>query len=235
MHSATQPGHDSAGMPDTDNTAFHSHANDMDIIDSYDKLTIGTFLEIQEVQRQEGVEDIDRHISTLSLLTGASEEDILHLPLPEFTELSAKAKFLTAEGFRQRQMAKKYIVGDWELVPVTDYRKLETAQYIDFQSYGGDMDAHMVELLSVILVPKGHRYNEGYDILELQEAIRSDMSVTDGVTVCAFFLTLLGQSIRDMLRYSREEAERMPEGKEKTEILKRIAEQEEAFRTNGGG
>ena len=50
-----------------------------------------------------------------------------------------------------------------------------------------------------------------------------------------FFLTSLGRSIRDMLRYSREEAERMPEGKEKTEILKRIAEQEEAFRTNGGG
>ena len=207
----------------------------MDIIDSFDKLTLGTFREIQEVQKKEGVEDIDKHISVLSLLTGASEEDILHLPLPEFTELSAKAKFLSAEGFRQRQVAKKYIVGDWELIPVTDYRKLETAQYIDFQSLGGDMDAHMVELISIILVPKGCRYNEGYDILELQKAIRENMSVTDGVTICAFFLISLEQSIKDMLHYSREEAEKMPEGTEKEKILERIREQEEAFKRNGDG
>ena len=207
----------------------------MDIIDSFDKLKLGTFREIQEVQQQEGVEEIDKHISILSLLTGASEEDILHLSLPEFTELSAKARFLSAEGFRQRQVAKKYIVGDWELIPVTDYRKLETAQYIDFQSLGGDMDAHMVELLSVILVPKGCRYNEGYDLLELQKAIRADMSVTDGVTICAFFLISLEQSIKDMLHYSREEAEKMPEGTEKEKILERIREQEEALERNGDG
>jgi hypothetical protein len=207
----------------------------MDIIDSFDKLTIGTFLEIQEVQKKEGVEDIDKHISILSLLTGASEDDILRLPLPEFTELSAKARFLTAEGFRQRQVAKKYIVGEWELVPVLDYRKLVTAQYIDFQSLGGDMDAHMVELLSVILVPKGKRYNEDYDILEVQRAIREDMSVTDGVTICAFFLISLEKSIKDMLNYSREEAEKMPEGKKKEEIKERIREQVEALERNGDG
>jgi len=207
----------------------------MDIIDSFDKLTIGTFLEIQEVQKKEGVEDIDKHISILSLLTGASEDDILRLPLPEFTELSAKARFLTAEGFRQRQVAKKYIVGEWELVPVLDYRKLVTAQYIDFQSLGGDMDAHMVELLSVILVPKGKRYNEDYDILEVQRAIREDMSVTDGVTICAFFLISLNESIKDMLNYSREEAEKMPEGKKKEEIKERIREQVEALERNGDG
>jgi len=217
------------------NIAFHFHANDMDIIDSFDKLKLGTFREIQEVQQKEGVEEIDKHITILSLLTGASEEDILHLPLPEFTELSAKAKFLTAEGFHQRQVAKKYIVGEWELIPVTDYRKLETAQYIDFQSLGGDMDAHMVELLSIILVPKGHRYNEGYDIIELQKAIRDDMSVTDGVTVVGFFLISLEKSIKDMLSYSREEAEKMPDGKEKEKILERIREQEKTLETNGDG
>ena len=207
----------------------------MDIIDSFDKLTLGTFREIQEVQKQEGREDIDRHITILSLLTGASEEDILHLPLPEFTELSAKAGFLAAEGFQTRRLAKKYIVGDWELIPVTDYRKLETAQYIDFQSLGGDMDAHMVELLSVILVPKGCRYNEGYDILELQKALRENMSVTDGVTICAFFLISLEKSIKDMLNYSKRMAKGIRDKRERERMMARIAEQEEALRTSGVG
>ena len=97
------------------------------------------------------------------------------------------------------------------------------------------MDAHMVELLSVILVPKGCRYNEGYDILELQKALRDNMSVTDGVTICAFFLISLEKSIKDMLNYSREEAEKMPEGKKKEEIKERIREQVEALERNGDG
>ena len=207
----------------------------MEIIDSFSKLSLGTFDEIQAVQRDESLEDIDKHIRIISLLTGASEDDISHLPIGEFTELSARARFLSAEGFQSGRVAKRYLVGEFELVPVTDYRKLETGQYIDFQNLAGDLDAHRVQLLSVILVPKGKRYNEGYDILEVQKAIREEMSVTDGVAVVAFFLKLCERSIVDMLHYSREEARKIPNKKERKKILERIKEQEDLLRTSGDG
>ena len=207
----------------------------MDIIDSFNKLSLGKYAEIQAIAGDESLEDIDRTVRIISVLTGASEDDILHLPIAEFTLLSAKSKFLSAEGFQARQIARKYIVGKWELIPVTDYRKLETCQYIDFKTYAPDMDKRMVELLSVILVPKGHRYNEGYDILELQKAIRDDMSVTDGVTVVSFFLTLCERSIKDFLHYSREEAMKLPKGRKREKILERIKEEERRLGTSGDG
>ena len=166
----------------------------MDIIDSYNKLTLAQYQEIQAVQTDESLEDIDKHTRILSILTGVPEDELMHLPITEYTELSAKAQFLSAEAFNPGRMAKKYIINGMELIPVTDFRKLETCQYLDFQTYAGDLDKYMAELISVLLVPKGHRYNEGYDIIELQESIRQEMSVADGATIVGFFLTLCGTS-----------------------------------------
>ena len=207
----------------------------MDIIDSYNKLTLAQYQEIQAVQKDESQEDIDKHTRILSILTGMPEDELMHLPITEYTELSAKARFLTAEGFQAGRMAKKYIIGGMELVPVTDFRKLETAQYIDFQTYAGDLDKYMAELISVLLVPKGHRYNEGYDIIELQGHIRQEMSVADGATIVGFFLTWCGRSIRDSLNYSRRMAKGIRDKTEREKILKRIEEQETALGTSGDG
>lgn len=207
----------------------------MDIIDSYNKLTLAQYQEIQAVQKDESLEDIDKHTRILSILTGVPEDELMHLPIPEFTELSGKAQFLSAEAFNPGRMAKKYIIGEMELIPVTDFRKLETCQYLDFQTYAGDLDKYMAELISVLLVPKGHRYNEGYDIIALQESIRQEMSVADGVTIVGFFLILCEKSIEDSLNYSKRMAKGIRDKKKRTEILKRIEEQEEALRTSGDG
>lgn len=228
-------GHDLEGMPDTAVIRFHFHDHDMDIIDSYNKLTLAQYQEIQAVQKDESLEDIDKHTRILSILTGVPEDELMHLPIPEFTELSGKAQFLSAEAFNPGRMAKKYIIGEMELIPVTDFRKLETCQYLDFQTYAGDLDKYMAELISVLLVPKGHRYNEGYDIIALQESIRQEMSVADGATIVGFFLTLCERSIEDSLNYSKRMAKGIRDKKKRTEILKRIEEQEEALRTSGDG
>ena len=159
----------------------------MDIIDNYNRLTLGQYMEIQEISRDESLEDIDRQTRILSVLTGVAEEEILHLPIAEYKELVVKATFLNPENINYHPVARKYILGDFELIPTRDFRKLETCQYIDFQTYAPDLDNHLVEFLSVILVPKGHRYNDGYDIIEVQRAIREEMSVADGVTLAGFF------------------------------------------------
>lgn len=207
----------------------------MDIIDSFNKLTLGKYDEIKTISQDETLEEVDRVVGIISVLTDVSEEEILHLPIHEFTELSSKIGFLSSEGFQGQRMAKQYKVGEWELIPVTDYRKLETCQYIDFKTYAGDLDNHLVELLSVLLVPKGHRYNEGYDILEVQQAIRDGMTVTDGISVVSFFLTLFKGLIKDSLDYSREMVKGIKDKTKREEILEKIREQETLLETSGVG
>lgn len=207
----------------------------MDIIDSYNQLPLGKYMEIQEVSRNESLEDIDKQVQILSILTGVAEEEILHLPLPEYKELVTKSGFLAPENINYHPVAKKYILGKFELIPCRDFRKIETCQYIDFQTYAPDLDKYLVEFLSVILVPKGHRYNEGYDILEVQQAIREEMSVSDGVSLAGFFLTWCKKSIKDSLNYSRREAMRIKDKTKREEILGKILEQERLLETSGDG
>ena len=207
----------------------------MDIIDNYNRLTLGQYMEIQEISRDESLEDIDRQTRILSVLTGVAEEEILHLPIAEYKELVVKATFLNPENINYHPVARKYILGDFELIPTRDFRKLETCQYIDFQTYAPDLDNHLVEFLSVILVPKGHRYNEGYDILEVQKAIREEMSVSDGISLAGFFFFWCRKSIVDSLNYSKQEAMGIKDKTRREEILKKIREQEELLRTSGDG
>lgn len=207
----------------------------MEIIDSFSKLTLGKYEEILAIANDDALEDIDKTIGILSVLTGATEDEISHLPIAEFTMLSAKSKFLQATDFKAGRMARKYKIADWELIPVSDYRKLETAQYIDFKTYASEMEGHMVELISVILVPKGHRYNEGYDIIELQKAIRENMSVTDGATIVGFFFVWSQRLMADSLRYCRREAERIKDREKREKVLKMVEEQEMRLGTSGDG
>lgn len=207
----------------------------MDIIDNYNRLTLGKYMEIQEISRNESLEDIDKQVQILSVLTDVAEDEILHLPITEYKELVVKSGFLDPENIKYHPVAKKYILGKFELIPCRDFRKIETCQYIDFQTYAPDLDNHLVEFLSVILVPKGHRYNEGYDILEVQQAIRDEMSVSDGISLAGFFLTWCRKSIKDSLNYSRQEAMGIKDKKKREEILERITEQERLLETNGDG
>ena len=207
----------------------------MDIIDSFNRLPIGKYMEIQAIAKDESLEEIERQAQILSVLTGETEDEILHLPIVEYKELVAKSQFLNPENIKYHPVAKKYIAGGYELIPVRDFRKLETCQYIDFQTFAPDLDNRLVEFLSVILVPKGHRYNEGYDILDVQKAIREDMSIADGTSVAGFFLTLCSRSIEATLNYSREQAKGIKDRKKRKEILEQIRQQEEALRSGGDG
>ena len=207
----------------------------MDIIDNFNRLTLGQYQEIQEISGNETLEDIDKQVQILSVLTGVAEEEILHLPIQEYKELVVKSGFLNPENINYHPIAKKYILGGFELIPCRDFRKLETCQYIDFQTYAPDLDNHLVEFLSVILVPKGHRYNEGYDILEVQKAIREEMSVSDGVSLAGFFLTWCRKSIMDSLNYSKQEAMGIKDKTKREGILRRIAEQEKLLGISGDG
>ena len=207
----------------------------MDIIDNYNRLTIGQFMDIQEISNNDSLEDIDKQVQILSVLTGMPEEEILHLPITEYKTLVARSAFLDPENIPYHPIAKRYLVGGFELIPVKDFRKVETCQYVDFQAYAPDLNKYMVEFLSVILVPKGHRYNEGYDILDVQKAIREEMSVSDGVSLSAFFLTSLRQSIANSLNYSKRMAKGIKDKMKREEIMRKIQEQETLLETSGDG
>lgn len=205
------------------------------MINNYDNLPVGRYLEILTISRDENIEELDKQVKVLSILSDMSEGDLLRLPITEYKQMVKASRFLEIPDVQRHPVAKQYIVGKYTLIPVVDYRKLTTAQYIDFQSFAPKMDDMIAEVVSCFLAPKGMQYAEGYDVLDVQEAIRQDMSVGDAVTLMAFFLTSLRQSIEDSLNFCRRELKKLKKKGKPTEELEKKVKALEDLLTNGDG
>lgn len=212
----------------------------MRIIDNYKDLPVGKYQEILDINADTEAEDIDRQVRTIAVLSDTDEDTILALSLPEYAALAARTAFLMHEDNETHKLAKLYDLGGLQLVPTVEARKVTTAQYIDFQTMTREgWDKHLVEVLSTLLVPKGHTYGNGYDIADVQDAIRRHLCVTDALSLLAFFFVSFKASITSTLISSRQtvkkarKAGKMPEAKAK-ELLERIAETEKMLSGGGG-
>lgn len=96
---------------------------------------------------------------------------------------------------------------------------MTTAQYIDFQTYTQDTMRNLPQILSCLLIPQGKKYNTDYDIIEVQDAIRTHLSVTDCNRLSAFFLRRWRISIKGMLIYSRWQIKRVKDKSKRAQLM----------------
>ena len=207
----------------------------MKIIDNYRKLPIGKYLDIVNLCETE-MDDVDRKVKIVGILTGLTDDEVLALPITEFTECCAKAKFLDKQCPENLipAVSRSYPIGGFVLIPVTDIRKITTAQYIDFKTFEKDKEHKFVEMLSCFLVPRGKEYNEGYDILDVHNAIREEMSVAEVLALLAFFFKEWVGLIRSTLSSSIKDAMRIEDKETRERMLKRIRDLQDSM-TSGGG
>jgi len=173
------------------------------MITSYDQMPIGVFKRFSslcEEKEREGREESDINLEILALLTGSTVDELLGLPYVEFRLLMDRASFLL-EKPKEKPVRKVYELGGYRLRPSTRVEKFTAGQYIDFQSYAADLDGNMEKLVSVFLVPEGHRYGDGYDVNELQALIRERLPITDANALLAFFLKCAQRSARRSLYF----------------------------------
>ena len=203
------------------------------IIDNYRNLPVGKWLEILELSKDENVDALEQQVKTISILTGLTEDEVLDLPIVEYRELASKTKFLEKEYDGKLQIAKSYGLNGMELIPVKDFNKITTAQYVDYQTFSEEGDMYLVQTLSTLLVPKGKKYNDGYDMDAVQQAIRDNLSVADVLSLYAFFLTKWVKSIKDSQTYLDKEIKKIPNRLMREKLMRQV--QEMRSKINGVG
>ena len=225
-------------MPDKESIIYELEEQgdiNMKMIDNYRDLPIGMYLEICEIDKRKDIEDIAKQVSIIALLTGKSEEEIYNSSIEEYKEMAKKSAFLSHPYDGEVLTAKIYRIEDWVLQPVEDFRKITTAQYIDFQTFAQFGEEKIVEIISVMLVPKGKKYNQGYDVVELQNALRQHLSVADAISLFAFFFVQYNRLIKDSLTSCREAAMKLRDPEKKRRTLRELDKQERNLLKNGGG
>lgn len=135
------------------------------------------FEKLQELLKIDN--DEERMIEVAQLLLG---EEVLNLPVAEFAKKVKELDFLQSE-MPSGIPPKKITVNGRKYFLDCLLGNVSTAQYIDFTNHSKTND--ICKMLSVFLIPEGHKYNDGYDILQVMNDIK-DLPVTV-VNDTAFF------------------------------------------------
>ena len=187
------------------------------MITNYKELPLGKYMDIiAAVEKEE--DPLKRQVTMIGMLNDLTEDEVLNLPLAEYKEKVVAASFMQQPCPENLMRAAETVrLGKWELKATKDYRKILTSQYVDYLNFVKDAEHNIPQILSVFLIPKGCKYNEGYDIVEVQAAIRQNMSVADALGMAAFFLERYVASIKASLGFSRRALRRV-KGSRKEEM-----------------
>ena len=153
-------------------------------------ITIEKHKQIQKLLRDNNVEDMQSVQAELLAIYADTDADvIMSYPLTKYHKLLEKfyADYFTDFSKAEPAIKDKYTAGDMVLVPMLDFTQITVAQMMDFSVLSTDPIENIEKLLAVFLIPKGKKYNDGYDLLEVQKAILK-MDFNEISPLLAFFL-----------------------------------------------
>ena len=206
------------------------------MITSYKQLPVGLYLDICEASQDASMDELAKQVRILALLSGVTDDQILNMPIADYQRAVVASDFLQREYQPSGRCASSYKVGGYDLRPFADWTKMTAAQFIDYQTYAGKgTEPHIVEIVSVVLVPAGKKYGDGYDVADVQRAIRENLSVADVLDIVAFFFSQYAAFLKDSLTYLKRRALRMKDGTEKETALKQVRLMEARLQSLGGG
>ena len=153
-------------------------------------LTIEKHKQIQKLLRDNNVEDMQEvQAEWLAIYADTDLDTIMNYPLTKYHKLLEKfyADYFTDFSHAEPKIKDKYTAGDMVLVPMLDFTQITVAQMMDFSVLSTDPIENIEKLLAIFLIPKGKKYNDGYDLMEVQKAILK-MDFNEISPLLAFFL-----------------------------------------------
>lgn len=171
------------------------------MINNYKDLTIAKYQELYSVD-WENMEEIDRQVTIISILSDKTEDEVLALPLAEYSKMAAQTEFLAKEPNVKNRTPNKVKINGKEYEVLKDVKDMTAGQYIDYQQYLSlnDITKYLPYLLSCFIIPKGKKYGE-YNVDVVINDIRNNMSVEEALNIAGFFMKKFRTSIEGMLLY----------------------------------
>lgn len=108
------------------------------------------------------------------------------IPYTEYLQHVEELNFLT-KAPQKNKLQEKYTLNGKVYTLDMNLQDFSVVQFQDFTTYTKQRPSSMIDMLSVVLVPEGAKYNDGsYDLEKAKEDIGS-MSVCDGEAIINFF------------------------------------------------
>ena len=147
-------------------------------------ITLRQFNKIQDL-----LQEIDEY-TTLNIIDVIYDVDSANLPAMEVMNKYAHSlDFLMTTIPTNEKLKDVYTINQREYNSNINLTQMTTAQFVDYQNYTKENPVDISKCLSVFIIPKGHTYNDGYDLKQVQEDIKDLDMVT--INTLAFFFKKL--------------------------------------------
>lgn len=167
-------------------------------------LDLKTYRKVYEITSNAFTTEEDKRLKVAALLGGITYEQLLEQPLTATTEMVNNIAFLF-ERPKPIKIKKEYVLNGRAYTPFKDFLEIQTNQYIDYQSIiVENFEEHLIDLMSIILIPKGHTYLDGYDKSQQLEDLET-LSVAEALGIADFFISKYRKSLKRILLYSKAE------------------------------
>lgn len=167
----------------------------------WDTLPIKYLKEINKISNNNDINEEDKILRCTALINNISYEELVNKSLDETTELVRGIKFLYNKPKVKRMSVRNLNLNGKEYTIFKDINEISTAQFIDFNSLMGDYENNIAELLSIFIIPKGHKYNTDYDIKEVVNDINNYLTIEEGISLANFFITKYKKYVNRSLLY----------------------------------
>ena len=156
------------------------------------ELPLSKYLKTLEIFNDKNLSDLDKNIEILAIYTDTTVDDILKLLPDEAGMYMAEMSDVISSYKPSNSKHPKSIKINDQVYNVNyNIGKLNMAQYIDFQQtiVNKNYLENLPALLSIFIIPKGHKYNDDYDILELRNILENNITLDEALSIVFFLKT----------------------------------------------
>ena len=166
----------------------------------WEDMTVADHIKLKEISELQLATDEEKNLKVASHLAGIPYDEFLQMPLDQVREFVLQANFLL-EKPKPNKARRKYLINGTNYKLFKDASEMSVAQYISFQQiYREGFENRPLEMLSIFLIPEGHKYNDGYDMEDVMNDLL-DMKILVALGVCDFFVQRCLRSIDVMKMY----------------------------------
>ena len=152
-------------------------------------LPLAKYLKTLEIFNDESLSDLDKNIEILAIYADTTVDSILKLRPDVVEEYFAQmSNSISSYKPSNSKRPKKIKINDQVYTINYNIGKLNMAQYIDFQQIIVKKNylENLPTLLSIFIIPKGHKYNDDYDIIELRNILENNITLDEALSIIFF-------------------------------------------------
>lgn len=206
------------------------------IAKNWNEMPLGLWQKEQEIIRDQETDTVDKNVRLVALMYDMTEEEAYNTELNEFSQMLDGIGWLSQLP-TVPQVSPAYNLNGNVYVVTLNPQKVTTAQYIDFKSFDPNDVSKIHLILSTVMIPSGHAYNDGYEIETVQQDILDYLRVPHALSIVRFFFqyykALTMNSLHSLTQSLKKEARRTKDREKRNQIMQQIKKTEDLERMFG--